>query len=68
MKNEILRSLVEADGYENDELIEKNNRVPNFEEAIPIVKEYERIIRTQKENMLNVAYRQGCFFKKIQRI
>ena len=40
MNNEILRSLVEADGYENDELIEKNNRVPNFEEAIPIVKEY----------------------------
>ena len=66
MNSEILRSLVEADGYENDELIEKNNRVPNFEEAIPIVKEYERIIRTQKESMLNVAYRQGCVFKKFK--
>ena len=40
-----------------DRLIGKDNSnsVPNFEEAIPIVKEYERIIRTQKESILNVA-------------
>ena len=32
-----------------DRLIGKDNSVPNFEEAIPIVKEYERIIKRKRK-------------------
>ena len=31
-----------------------------------MVKEYDTIIRSQKKDILNVAYRQGIIFKKIK--
>ena len=56
--------MVECDGYENDEINEKADKVKNYEEGIPIVKEYETTIKTQKKNMPNITYMQGCVFKR----
>ena len=39
----------------------------NYKEAIPIVKEYEAIVRKQKKSILNVAYRLGCVFRRFKK-
>ena len=64
MKNEILRSFLEGDRYENDELNEKADEVKNYEKVISIVKEYETTIKTQKKIILNAVHSQGRVLKK----
>ena len=45
MKNELLISLIDGDIVENEELNLRSDNVAYCQEAIPIVKEYERIIK-----------------------
>ena len=40
---------MESDVFENEELAQRADNVTNYEEAIPVVKEYETIIRSQKK-------------------
>ena len=61
MEYEILQSLLEDGRYKNGKLNEKADEVKNYENAIPIVKEEETIIKTQ--SILNVVHRQGRVFK-----
>ena len=66
MKSEIVRSLMERHLFENEELTQRADNVRNYEETIPIVREYETIIKSQKKGILNVAFRQGINFKKFK--
>ena len=40
---------MECNRYENDELNQKADKVKNYEEAIPIIKEYEATMKTQMQ-------------------
>ena len=66
VKEELPRSIVEVDGYENKELHEKVEKVTRYEDAVTIVREYETIMKTQKQNILCLAYRQGYIFKSFK--
>ena len=63
MKEDILKSLVERDGYEYNSQNEQTDKVQMYENAILLVKEYESIIKSQKKN---VAYRKDLVFKRIE--
>lgn len=55
MKEESLRSFVEGEEYENDNL---NNRADNakiYQDALLIIQEFEKIIKRQKINKLSLA-------------
>lgn len=56
------------EGYvlENNGLTESADNVRNYEEAIPVVKEYEAIIRFKTKENFNLAYRQGITFSKFK--
>ena len=58
--------MVKGDVVENEELIERSNKITNYKVAIPVVKEYETIIRSKKKGILNVAYRQGLLVIKFK--
>ena len=45
IKNELLISLIDGDIVENEELNLRSDNVAYCQEAIPIVKEYETIIK-----------------------
>ena len=63
MKEDILKSLVERDGYEYNSQNEQADKVQRYENAMLLVKEYESIIKSQKKN---VAYRKGLVFKRFE--
>ena len=63
MKEDILKSLVERDGYEYNSQNEQADKVQRYENAILLVKEYESIIKPQKKN---VAYRKDLVFKRFE--
>ena len=56
MKNELVSSFVDDDIFDNDELNKKAYNLRYYQEAMPIVKEYET--KMQKKNILNVAYKE----------
>ena len=66
VKNELVRSLVEDDILKNDKINKRTDNLKSYQEAMPIVREYEAIIKKQKKNILNDAYRQGCILKKFK--
>ena len=57
---------MKGDVVENEELIERSNKITNYKVAIPVVKEYETIISSKKKGILNVAYRQGLLVIKFK--
>ena len=66
MKNELVRSLVEHNVYKNEELAKRTDNVTNYEGPIPVVKDFKKIIRSKKKNILNVLFRQGILFIKFK--
>ena len=56
VKIKLVRSLVEGYVFENEVLNKRLDNVTNYEEVIPMVKEYGTIIRSKKKEILNVAY------------
>ena len=68
VENELIKSLVEGEVVENEELNERTKNVTNYEEAIPVVKEYKNIVNVKKKGILNLAYREGMIFKIFKEI
>lgn len=66
VKHELVRSLKEGNAAENEESNKSADNLTNYEEAIPVVQEYETIVRFEKNDILDVAYRQGIMFKKFK--
>ena len=52
--------------FQKRKLDERDEKARNYEEAIPLVKKYETIIRSQKQGNLNVKYRQGKILKRFK--
>ena len=51
-KEELIKLIVQWDSFENKQLNEKAEKVTRYEYNIPIVREYERIIKTQYKNII----------------
>ena len=66
IKNKILRSLVEGERYKNDKLKNRADQVKSYRDDIPIIMKYKTIIQRQKIEILSLAYRQGCIFKRLK--
>ena len=64
VKKETFRLLLVGVVYGNDELNNRADNLANYEEAIPVIREYKTIVRSQKNRILNVVYIQGFFFKE----
>ena len=50
--------MVESKGFKNVELNENQEKVVKHEDAFMFMKEYEQLIRTQKQNIMNLVYKQ----------
>ena len=57
MKKELFRSLQETDVSKNEELNEKAEKLTNHVEAILVVQDYEKIIRSKTIVILNIGFR-----------
>ena len=66
MKEELIKSLIKSWKFESEELNSKVNNVKRYEEAIPVIEQYETISQRQKRNILAIAYRQVCVFKRLR--
>ena len=66
VKKETFRLLLVGVVYGNDELNNRADNLANYEEAIPVIREYKTIVRSQKNRILNVVYIQGFFFKEFR--
>lgn len=51
-KEELIKLIVQWDSFENKQLNEKAEKVTRYEYNIPIVREYEKIIKIQYKNIL----------------
>ena len=52
--------------YESKELTSRVDNAKRYQGSIPIIQEYETILRRQIRNTFIIAYRQGCIFKTIR--
>ena len=57
VKNELIRSLQGMDVSENEELDERAEKVTIDEETIPVVQDYEKLVRSKKKGILSVTFR-----------
>lgn len=57
---------MEGDAFRSEESNKGADNVTNFEVALPVVKKYETITRSQNKNILNVAYRKDITLKKFR--
>lgn len=55
VKDKLIRTLQEMDVSENKELDERAEKVTKHKEGIPVLQNYENIIRSKKKDILNVA-------------
>lgn len=56
--NDLVKLMVESKGFKNVELNENPEKVVKYEDAFMFMKEYEQLIRTQKQNIMNLVYKQ----------
>ena len=54
--------------FQNNILDERAEKARNYEEAIRLAKKYETIIRSQKEESLNVEIKQGKILKRFKEL
>ena len=66
IKQPSIDSLCNNDIIETEELNEKADKKEKPEDATPIIKQYEDIIRTKKKNIIPIVYRQGKVFKRFK--
>ena len=62
----MIDSLFDKDIIKTGKLNEKADKVENPEDATAIIKQYEDIIRTKKNNIISIAYHQGKVFKRFK--
>ena len=66
IKQQLTDSIFNNDIIEIEELNEEAGKVEKPEDAAAIIKQYEDIIRTKKENIISIAYHQGKVFKRFK--
>ena len=65
VKMELIISFIEDEDVDNQNLNETKTNIKNFGEAIPVIKEHEKLIKIKKKAILNTAYRQDVLFKRV---
>ena len=58
--------MQETDVFENEELDQQADQAKGQEKAIPVIQDYEQIIRFRKKGIFKVAFRQGKIFKRFK--
>ena len=66
LKQKLVESIIVNDTLENDDLEKKAKEVEEPEKAAEVIKECENIIKTNKKDVVRVAYYQGKIFKKFK--
>ena len=64
MKKELIKSMVNNEVVETDELNKQAEEVQKPKDTANLIKQYEDIIRTKKKGIINIAFHQGKVFKK----
>ena len=66
MKTELISSFIEKEdnGGENKGKEQKKKK-KKIDEAIRVIKEYETLTKFKKKEILNIAYREVIFFKRL---
>ena len=54
---QLLKSLIDGEVVENEELNLISDILKNCEDPIPVVKEFDKIIKCKKKIILNLAYK-----------
>ena len=54
---QLLKSLIDGEIVENEELNLISDILKNYEDPIPVVKEFDKIIKCKKKIILNLAYK-----------
>ena len=62
----MITSITINDIIETEELNQKDEKVEKPENAAPVIKQYEDIIRTKKNSIISIAYDQGKMFKRFK--
>ena len=65
-KKQLIKSMVNNDLIETDELNKKADKVEKPENAAAVIKQYKEIIRTKKKGIISIAFHQGKLFKKFK--
>lgn len=55
VNRELIRSLQETNASENEDLYQRADQTKSYEEAIPGMQDYKKIIRFKKKGILNIA-------------
>ena len=66
MKKELIKSMVNNEVVETDELNKQAEEVQKPKDTANLIKQYEDIIRTKKKGIINIAFHQGKVFKKFK--
>ena len=66
IKKQLTESIVINEVVDTEELNQKAEEVQGLEEATDVIKQYEDIIRTKKEGIINIAFHQGKVFKRFK--
>ena len=60
--------MIDGEIVENEELNLRSENVKNCEDAIPVVKKFDNIIKCKKKGIRNLTYKQGLLFKKFKEL
>ena len=62
MREELIKLLIDVNFIENEELNLRSDNVRNREDAIPMVKEFDKTLKWSNKEILNFGYKQGLLF------
>ena len=66
VKRELIRSLQEINVSINDELGQREDQAKSHKEAILVIQDYKKIIRSKKKGILYVAFSQERIFRRFK--
>ena len=66
VREELIKSIVKNDHSNNVKLNKKVERVTKNKDAVSVVKEYERLIKMQKQNIVCLDCGQGYLFERFK--
>ena len=67
VKEELIKSLVNGEEYEREELNGSVDNAKSYQDAIPIIQGYDMMFQ-RKRNTTVIAHRQGCVFKYLKTV
>ena len=66
IKKQLIESMLVNEVLESDELNKQAEKAKDPKEATDVIKQYEDIVRTKKEGIINITFHQGKVFKQFK--